>query len=175
MDPGAFYETNILMRLSVLKPLFDPAHSNQNEFIYVPIVCFVENLVVTVGFFFVHCCWFVCFNYGVKKKITIDFFFLGEKWWKFCVEKGCGNREKGKYYMAWLEELDECSTFVEYCQCLCFCQSVISVTDSQQIIEQTKKPAPTLAIEKFHFSSQGKIKNTEHTKKRSTELPLSGI
>lgn len=73
MDPGAFYETNILMRLSVLKPLFDPAHSSQNEFIYVPIVCFVENLVVTVGFFFVHCCWFVCFNYGVKKKITIDF------------------------------------------------------------------------------------------------------
>lgn len=51
MDPGAFYETNILMRLSVLKPFFDPAHSSQNEFIYVPIVCFVENLVVTVGFF----------------------------------------------------------------------------------------------------------------------------
>lgn len=74
MDPGVFYETNILMRLSVLKPLFDPAHSSQNEFIYVSIVCLFCWKFGCYGWvFFVHCCWFVCFNYGVKKKITIDF------------------------------------------------------------------------------------------------------
>lgn len=78
MDPGAFYETNILMRLSVLKPLFDPTHSSQNGFIYVSIVCiFCWKFGCYGWIFFVHCSLVCLFQLRSEKENNNWFFFWG--------------------------------------------------------------------------------------------------